>query len=170
MSSVLKSQLSIFSLICPCLGWERIYRQRFQPDRLVIQSPAIAEIQRMFKPLVIVTRGEIITGMGAAAFSASLGRNHGGHCHLHQIVELQSLHPGGIENSALVLDPSMLGALRHLIHFYYASFEHIGKPEYATICLHALAQGITNFGHTFAIFLAIETSEPCQGFVGGIRG
>ena len=68
----------------------------------------------MLEPLVVIPAGKIVTGMGAAAFCARLGRNHGGQRHFHQIVEFQRFHPRGIEYSALVPDLSVPGALRPL--------------------------------------------------------
>ena len=90
----------------------------------------------MHAPIVIITLGEILMRMRAAAFFASLCSYNGRHGVGHQIGELQGFHKIRIPHQAAIRDFDIAHFIGHSSHLIDPLCQGLRGPEHRRIRLH----------------------------------
>jgi hypothetical protein len=124
----------------------------------------------VLQPLRVVALREIGAVVGAAAFLARIRRDHRRARHLDQVLELERLDPGRIEDLRLVLDLRALRALGDRLDLVDALREEIRKAEDTAVRLHRALHLAADIRDFLPAALRIKTIHPRHRVVARVLG
>ena len=125
----------------------------------------------MLHPALVVAIGEVLVGMGPAAFCAVMGAGHGDHGLNHQVFELQGFNQVGVPDHATVADLEVCPLGLNGLHTLDAVGEAFRGPEHGGVFLHDLLHfqpKVCSCGAAIGIAQLVEPGQVAVGH-GGLK-
>jgi len=95
-------------------------------------------------PVLVVTLGEVVTGVGTTGLLSVLGGVHG-HLSLdHQVLELESLNEIGVPDLASISDAQVLNFCRESVESLTSLLQVVLATEDSSVLLHGLLHTSSN--------------------------
>mmetsp|Transcript_10075 Transcript_10075/g.27436 ORF Transcript_10075/g.27436 Transcript_10075/m.27436 type:complete len:289 (+) Transcript_10075:1652-2518(+) len=129
----------------------------------------VEKADRVLHPRIIQTVREVFTGVGTAAFFASLRRVHRD-CGVDQkVLQLHGLDQIRVPHESLVFDCHVFVRLNALVDVPLAVFQRLLCPEYGGIVLHDLLHLKPDLGRLEGTIRIPQPIDPGQALLAGGR-
>ena len=124
----------------------------------------------MLHPGVVVSVGEVVSGMGSTRFLSVLSSID---CHLSlekKVLKLESLNQVGVPDVSSVGDANMLILLRDIVELLAALLEEVLTSEDSSVSLHSLLHGESDLGSGLSTLGVSDSVEVRDGLLSSTLG
>src|SRR5690554_6435614 len=121
------------------------------------------EVHGVLQPVLVVTLGEVVTGVGTTAFF-TLDRRLG--CcvgNFVQVIELQGFDTGSVERLAGIGQLGLANTLANFFQQLDTLLHALAVAEYAEVQLHAVLQILAHLGYIFTFRGTVQTLQASHG-------
>ncbi len=117
----------------------------------------------MTHPVAVVPLRVVRPRVGATALPARQRGGDDGHAHVDEVLQLEGLHPRGVEDAAAILEPDLVQPFAERLHLLHALAHDLLGTEDAGVVLHHLAELGAQRRHAHPVARALETPEALHG-------